>query len=127
MPSPEALAALATALSGFSDDVLDRACAGLEQKAIDAYEPRMPTLSTLESACRAAASGQKRTRWCGRCRMGLVRGSDGEIRYCPCDCALCHNSGWTTERRDVPKMPYAKASYAVRCPHGCAVTGSEAA
>lgn len=54
-PSPDALKALASALSGFSDSVVEQACQTLERALVSEYESKMPSLATLMDACRGAS------------------------------------------------------------------------
>jgi hypothetical protein len=127
IPSAEVLKRLATALSGFTEKAIDTACFSLEAAPPAEYR-RLPTPHELTVACQNAIYVEvKQSRWCGRCQMGMIRGSDGQIRRCECACATCDNSGWTTEVQAVQRMPYKEARFALRCPQGCRVTGSEAA
>ena len=123
LPSTDALKGLGAAVSCFSDEVIDKACQELQDVPQGNFR-RMPTPYELIEACRNASI--KKTRWCGRCTKGNLRGSDGVIRRCECCCTLCDNSGWTVEARKVPRMPYAEANFAVRCPNGCRVTSTDA-
>lgn len=110
LPSSDALTAMASALSGFTDALIDAGCAALESAEIAQYEARMPTIHALEEACRATASAPKKTRWCGKCREGNL--ADGS--RCGCACLDCNGSGWVTFEREV-KGYSRPLSFAQKC------------
>lgn len=128
VPSSDAQIAYASALSGFSEATIEAACQRVENTVRGDYEPAMPPLAKLEEVCREITKARQAvTRWCGRCTLGCIRGSDNVIRRCECSCTLCENSGWIVKVKPVFGMPYKEANFASRCPKGCRVTGSEAA
>lgn len=96
LPSKAALDVLAAKIASFSDDVIDQACTELEGQAIGAYDAKMPVPDTILAHCRRIErdrSASVRTKFCGRCDEGVVRGRSGECTYCQCHCRLCANSG----------------------------------
>lgn len=77
VPSPDALKALASPLSDFSDSVLELACQNLERATVGEYESRMPTLAALLEACRAVSRVKHPDpEWgfyrCERCKNGYA-------------------------------------------------------
>lgn len=125
VPSAEALRRLAGALSGFPESVIDSACYRLEDAPQGDFR-RLPTPHELKAACEEAAQArtpENTSRWCGRCVMGSIRGSDGEIRNCECNCTDCGNSGFALQKRIV-KGYKAAISFAMLCPNGCRKAGT---
>lgn len=117
-PSGDALRSLASSLSGFAQSAVERACQKLENAPVASYEPRMPTLATLMETCRECARADvTHSRYCGRCRDGVIRGSDNDYHYCECVCMDCKNSGWRTFTKTV-KGYSVPISFAERCPCG---------
>ena len=129
VPSAEALKRLASAIKGFSEELIDRACYQFEGAPQGEYK-RLPTPAELTKACQEAAARTTQvaqTRWCGRCELGHIRGSDREIHRCECNCEMCDNSGFVAEMQAVAGMPYKRAVFAKRCPKGCRVASGAAA
>jgi hypothetical protein len=94
---------MASAVSGFTDETVNRACEELEMAQIGQFDKNV-SLNTLTELCRKIASSRRKTRFCGRCREGYIRRSDGQIVVCECCCPECMNSGMTTVERKVPKL-----------------------
>lgn len=60
-PSTDALKAFASALSGFTDAVIDAGCQKLERATVGDYESRMPTLAILVESCRVQVRAKSST------------------------------------------------------------------
>ena len=130
-PSDGALEAMASAISGFEEDVTIEAVRQLAEAPRAEFEPRMPTLAQLTETCRNIASSAKarKTRWCGRCFEGVLTGKGGDTHLCECCCELCNNSGWQVitnagEPWD-SRFHGREMRRARRCPKGCAIWGRE--
>jgi hypothetical protein len=117
-PSEDALDAYVSSLSGFTEEATMRAFEHWTEAPAREFGSQMPSVVELVESCRQACV--KKTRWCGRCTMGMVRQGKEWVR-CDCNCPECDNSGWISVMRPVYGLPYKEASFAQRCPKGCAV------
>lgn len=88
LPSNEALAALASSLSGFSEAVIESVCADFEGRVRGDFESPMPSLGSLMDACRKesyiAAESPKWGVWiCESCKNGLASKEGTPKGGCP--------------------------------------------
>lgn len=95
-PSTDALKAISSALSGFTQQVIEEACSKLERAAVADYEPRMPTLQKLEDACREASQPRTKLRDCSVCANDrwIIVEREGRREAIRCEC-------WTSRQAAV--------------------------
>ena len=101
-PSSDALDALASALSGFSESVVDEACAKLERTTVGDYEARMPSLATLIDACRGASSIRLAA---PQYEVWTCEGCHNQIAARETPAGGCQNCGRLLIRQLAPKEP----------------------
>lgn len=91
--TPDAQAAMARGLSGFTEAVIDRACNVLEMAPVEPFAPRMPTMSQMLEACRKeSAEPETKSQFCGHCQHGRKR-LGGVVVLCECVCPVCEGAG----------------------------------